>query len=179
MRLLVIFSKTKEDAHGLVPKGAESRNRRAIIFCNQYNSIVRNLIYGLEKCAGFQVHLLNLENLLFTLQKGKEKSFFSCTLVLKLIPFPVSLCGLISDEDWLMVFVIAPIKGYLVDGNAELAVKIEEELVPIQQITGLFVGSKCATYAEKPKVFFFLDLDAANNCDGPLSVRNKLFIYTL
>jgi hypothetical protein len=92
-------------------------------------------------------------------------------------PFPaVSHCGLISDEEWLLVFVIAPIEEYLGDGNAELAVKIEEELVPIQQITGLFVGSKCATYAEKPKVFFFLDLDAANNCDG-LSVCNKLYIH--
>jgi hypothetical protein len=73
-----------------------------------------------------------------------------------------------------MVFVIAPIKKTLCDENAELAVKIEKELVPIKKMTGLFVGSKCATYAEKPKVFFFLDLGAGNNFDGP-AVCWKLF----
>jgi hypothetical protein len=66
-----------------------------------------------------------------------------------------------------MVFVIAPIEKTLGNENAELAVKIPIELVPIQKITGLFVGSKCATYAEKPKVFFFLDFDAGKRADGP------------
>jgi hypothetical protein len=79
----------------------------------------------------------------------------------------VSLCGLSSEEGWLMVFVIAPIEKSLFGENAELAVKISNELVPIQQLTGLFVGSKCATYAEKPKVFFFLDFEAGKKTDGP------------
>jgi hypothetical protein len=73
-----------------------------------------------------------------------------------------------------MVFVIAPIEKTYGDGNAELAVEIAMGLVPIKKITGLFVGSKCATYAEKPKVFFFLDLGAGNNFDGP-AVCWKLF----
>jgi hypothetical protein len=66
-----------------------------------------------------------------------------------------------------MVFVIAPIGKTLCDENAELAFKIPNQLVPIQHITGLFVGSKCATYAEKPKVFFFLDFDAGKKFDAP------------
>jgi hypothetical protein len=65
-----------------------------------------------------------------------------------------------------MVFVIAPIDKILNGENAELAVKIPNELVPIRQITGLFVGSKCASFAEKPKVFFFLDFDAGKKADG-------------
>jgi hypothetical protein len=65
-----------------------------------------------------------------------------------------------------MVFVIAPIEKSLDGENAELAVKISNELVPIRQLTGFFVGSKCATYAEKPKVFFFLDYEAGKKLDG-------------
>jgi hypothetical protein len=80
----------------------------------------------------------------------------------------VAECGLISDEGWLLVFVIAPIKKTPDDENAELAVNLQTQLIPIQQITGLFVGSKCATYAEKPKVFFFLDLSGGVNVDGPV-----------
>jgi hypothetical protein len=66
-----------------------------------------------------------------------------------------------------MVFVIAPIEKTLAGENAELAVKISNKLVPVQQLTGLFVGSKCATYAEKPKVFFFLDFEPGKKTDGP------------
>jgi hypothetical protein len=80
--------------------------------------------------------------------------------------FLVSLCGLSSEEGWLMVFVIAPIEKSLDGENAELAVNISNELVPIHQLTGLFVGSKCATYAEKPKVFFFFDFEAGKKFDG-------------
>jgi hypothetical protein len=96
--------------------------------------------------------------------------------------FVVSLCGLISDEGWLMVFVIATIEKTPDDENAELAVKILNELVPIQQLTGLFVGSKCATYAEKPKVFFFLDFDADLRADGPtvcLKSHSKLLSFNV
>jgi hypothetical protein len=66
-----------------------------------------------------------------------------------------------------MVFVLAPIEKTLGDKNAELAVKMPNELIPIQELTELFVGPKCATYAEKPKVFFFLDYDAGKRVDGP------------
>jgi len=115
------------------------------------------------------------------LEKSKIKNLisFKKSLTTK-CPFPVSLCGLTSDEDWLLVFVIAPIKkSHPCDGNAELAVNIGKELVPLQQMTGLFVGSKCATYAEKPKVFFFLHFEAWKKEDGPLSVRNNLYINKL
>jgi hypothetical protein len=81
--------------------------------------------------------------------------------------FLVSLCGLSSEEGWLMVFVIAPIEKTVLGENAELAVKISNKLVPMQHITRLFVGSKCATYAEKPKVFFFLDFEAGKKADAP------------
>jgi hypothetical protein len=72
-----------------------------------------------------------------------------------------------------MIFVISPIENTLSEENAELAVKIENELVPIQAITGLFVGSKCAFFAEKPKVFFFLDFDAGKKEDGPAVCHNN------
>jgi hypothetical protein len=85
----------------------------------------------------------------------------------------VSLCGLTSDEGWLLVFVIAPIEKTSGSKNTELAVKMPNFLVPIQQLTALFVGSKCASYAEKPKVFFFLDFDAGKKADGP-AVRYKI-----
>jgi hypothetical protein len=65
----------------------------------------------------------------------------------------------VSDESWLIVFVLAPIER-IGDGNTELAVEISSQLVPIQHLTELFVGSKCASYAEKPKLFFFLDNEA-------------------
>jgi hypothetical protein len=78
----------------------------------------------------------------------------------------VSKYGLTSEEGLLMVFVIAPIEKTPVAENAELAVKIAESLVPIQEVTELFVGSKCASLAEKPKVFFFLDFDAGTKVDG-------------
>jgi len=81
-----------------------------------------------------------------------------------------------------MVFVIATIEKTPDDENAELAVKILNELVPIQQLTGLFVGSKCATYAEKPKVFFFLDFDADLRADGPsvyLKAHSKLLSFNV
>lgn len=71
-----------------------------------------------------------------------------------------------------MVFVFAPIANTLVEENAELVVKIATEWVPMQQLTGLFVGPKCASYAEKPKLFFFMDLDAGKKVDGP-AVCNK------
>jgi hypothetical protein len=72
--------------------------------------------------------------------------------------------------------VFAPIEKTPSDENAELAVKIEMELVPIQLLTGFFVGSNCATYAEKPKVFFFLDLllDDGKKVDGPKVCHNSL-----
>jgi hypothetical protein len=79
----------------------------------------------------------------------------------------VSKCGLTTNEGLLMVFVIAPIAQTQVDENSELAVKISEDFIPIQQITGLLVGSKSPSLAEKPKVFFFLDFDAGTNVDGP------------
>ena len=154
-----------------MPKGAESRYRRAIIFCDVSDLSVQKLKSSLEYC-GFQVHRLNLESLLLTLRKSTKNFItFKMSLTTK-CPFPVSLCGLISDEDWLLVFVIAPIKkSHPGDGNAELTVEIGKELVTIQQITGLFVGSKCATYAEKPKVFFFLHFEAWKKEDGLLSVN--------
>ena len=71
-----------------------------------------------------------------------------------------------------MVFVIAPIKKTTVDVNAEIAVEIADELIPIQEITGLFIGTKCASFAEKPKVFFFLDFDSEQKEDGSTVRQN-------
>jgi hypothetical protein len=79
----------------------------------------------------------------------------------------VSVCGVISNEGWLMVFIIAPIETISADENAELMVKVDKVLVPIKTIIGLFVGTKCPSYAEKPKVFFCLDFDAGRKTDGP------------
>jgi hypothetical protein len=81
-----------------------------------------------------------------------------------------------------MIFVLAPIAKTSSDKNAELAVKIKNELIPIRLLTGLFVGSKCATYAEKPKVFFFLDFDAEIKVDGPtvcFKSYSKLFCFNV
>jgi hypothetical protein len=65
-----------------------------------------------------------------------------------------------------MVFVISQIDNAFSDEKEELVVNNENKLVPIQHLTGLFVGSKCASYAEKPKVFFFLDYDSGRKVDG-------------
>jgi hypothetical protein len=62
-----------------------------------------------------------------------------------------------------MVFIVAPIENTLGENNAELVVKIENELVPIQEITELFVSSN--SYAKKPKVFFFLDFNPGKYID--------------
>ena len=65
-----------------------------------------------------------------------------------------------------MVFVISQIDNTLNDEKEELVVRNENKWVPIQHLTGLFVGSKCASYAEKPKVFFFLDYYSGQKVDG-------------
>lgn len=100
---------------------------------------------------------------------------------LKSVFFLVSVCGQVTNEGWLMVFVFAPIDERTLDEeNTELVVKVKNELVPMQKLTGLFVGPKCASYAQKPKVFFFLDLDAGKRVDGPAVSSNfhdYLFMY--
>jgi hypothetical protein len=149
-----------------------SMKRRALLFCIEEDSRVEDLKSGLLMC-GFRVHLLGMQYLYSTLNKSTMSHIKK--VIFKSI-FLVSLCGLSSEEGWLMVFIIAPIEKS-VDGEiAELAVKISNKLVPMQQLTGLFVGSKCVTYAKKPKVFFFLDFEAGKKVDGPRVIYVKSVI---
>jgi hypothetical protein len=142
--------------------------KRALIFRKKGDMRVLKLQLALTSC-GFKVHLIDIHQLLPTLKRSIISNFV-CSDISQGQFLIVSVCGLTSDEGWLMVFVIAPIENTPGEENAELAIKIKNELIPIQQITGLFVGLKCASYAEKPKVFFFLDLDSEQKVDGRPSV---------
>lgn len=73
-----------------------------------------------------------------------------------------------NEEAWLLMFVFAAIKQVSVDGCSEeiaVATSTGGHLQPIGDIVGLFTGAQCSTYAEKPKIFFFLD-ESSPTFDG-------------
>jgi hypothetical protein len=65
-----------------------------------------------------------------------------------------------GDEGLLLVFVFAPIVSTNVETLSELAIIINGRPKSFGIFLSYFVGSKCASFAEKPKVFFFLDPNA-------------------
>jgi len=73
-----------------------------------------------------------------------------------------------GDEGLLLVFVFAPIVSTNnVKSLSELAIIINGEAKSLGIFLSYFVGSKCASFAEKPKVFFFLDPKEQNiSLDG-------------
>jgi hypothetical protein len=69
-----------------------------------------------------------------------------------------------SNEGSLFVVVIAPIEGVEEKSATGLKVALGEDgPVPIGHLTKNFITSKCATFAEKPKVFIFIDPEIGKN----------------
>jgi hypothetical protein len=69
-----------------------------------------------------------------------------------------------SNEGSLFVVVIAPIEGDEEKSDTGLKVALGEDgPVLIGHLTNNFITSKCVTFAEKPKVFIFIDSEVATN----------------
>jgi hypothetical protein len=76
----------------------------------------------------------------------------------------VSRSGLMSNEGSLFVVMIAPIEGVEEKSSTGLTVTLVGGIrVPIGYLTKNFITSKCASFAEKPKVFYFIDPGVATN----------------
>jgi hypothetical protein len=106
------------------------------------------------------------------LPKLKQKSI-SDTVIFK---FPVSNCGMAGDEGLLLVIVFAPIAPSNVTKNVELTTVIEKTAKSFGHFLSNFVGSKCASFAEKPKVFFFLDPQTQAIFTDAIEVGQKLLM---
>jgi len=76
--------------------------------------------------------------------------------------FAVSLSGMINEGS-LFVIIIATIDGFD-DSGSGLTVHLGgERPVPIGQLTGKFVTSQCTAFAERPKIFIFIDPGTEKN----------------
>jgi len=85
-----------------------------------------------------------------------------------------------SNEGSLFVVVIAPLKGLEKKSATGLTVALGgAEPVPIGHLTNNFSTLKCVTFAEKPKVFIFIDPEVeTNSMDGQGPVRNFFINFT-
>jgi hypothetical protein len=77
--VILNFSKTKKDAIGYHQQWDyaeldDKKIRRSIIFCNEGDLRVEYLKSALDKC-GFQVHLIDPQHLLTTLEKSDISNF--------------------------------------------------------------------------------------------------------
>jgi hypothetical protein len=78
-----------------------------------------------------------------------------------------------SNEGSLFVVVIAPIEGTEEKNATGLTVALGGDTpVPIGHLTSNFVTSRCATFAERPKVFIFIDPQVAT--DSPNSMGTSI-----
>jgi hypothetical protein len=69
-----------------------------------------------------------------------------------------------SNEGSLFVVVIAPIEGVDEKSATGLTVALGGDApVPIGHLTNNCITSQCATFAEKPKVFIFIDPEVTTN----------------
>jgi hypothetical protein len=69
-----------------------------------------------------------------------------------------------SNEGSLFVVVIAPIQGTEKKDATGLTVALGGDTpVPIGHLTNNFVTSNCTTFADKPKVFIFIDPGVTTN----------------
>jgi hypothetical protein len=69
-----------------------------------------------------------------------------------------------SNEGSLFVVVIAPIEGMEERNSTGLTVALGGDTpVPIGHLTNDFITSNCATFAEKPKVYIFIDPEVTTN----------------
>jgi hypothetical protein len=108
--------------------------------------------------------LLNLSRTEATLKNSKLYSPWHRLLLALLIISVVSLNGLMSNEGSLFVVVIAPIEGLEEKSATGLTVALGGGIcVPIGNLTKNFVTSQCPTFAEKPKVFIFIDPEVKSN----------------
>jgi hypothetical protein len=84
-----------------------------------------------------------------------------------------------SNEGSLFVVVIAPLKGLEKKSATGLTVALGgAKTVPIGHLTNHFATKKCATFAEKPKVFIFIDPEVeTNSMDGHVPVRTCLLSH--
>jgi hypothetical protein len=152
------------------------------------------LIFSKDNCLlakDFEVALKHLEYSpkLIHLSQTKETLnngwrylgyFKNCLNYFKL----VSHCGLMSNEGSLFVVVIAPIEGVEERNSTGLTVSLGGDTpVPIGHLTNNFITSNCATFAEKPKVFIFIDPGVATNSMdrgvlvSTLKNQNKLLLH--
>jgi len=83
-----------------------------------------------------------------------------------------------SNEGSLFVVVIAPIEGTEERNSTGLTVALGRGIrVPIGHLTNNFITSNCATFAEKPKVFIFIDPGVAtNSMDTGVPVGYLLYV---
>jgi hypothetical protein len=69
-----------------------------------------------------------------------------------------------SNEGSLFVVMIAPIEGMEERSSTGLTVALGGDTpVPIGHLTNHFITSNCTTFAEKPKIFIFIDPGVATN----------------
>jgi hypothetical protein len=71
---------------------------------------------------------------------------------------------MMRNEGSLFVVVIAQIEGFEKKSSSGLTVALGGGIsVPIGHLTNNLITSNCATFAEKPKVFIFIDPDFVTN----------------
>jgi hypothetical protein len=72
-----------------------------------------------------------------------------------------------SNEGSLFVVVIGTIQRFEERSSTGLTVSLGGDTpVPIGHLTNNFITSNCSTFAEKPKVFIFIDPEVTTNYMG-------------
>lgn len=75
--------------------------------------------------------------------------------------------------------VIAPIKGQEMKNSVGLSVALGgagAKPVPTGDLTSIVITSVCPTFADKPKIFFFIDPEIANDA-LPKDPVHIIFLY--
>lgn len=85
-------------------------------------------------------------------------------LLIKFVGIAVSFNNLLNDEGSLFVVVIATIGEVDEESGTGLTVLLSEgsSQVPIGHLTKYFITSQCAAFANKPKIFIFIDPEVAS-----------------
>jgi hypothetical protein len=91
---------------------------------------------------------------------------------------------MMRNEGSLFVVVIGTIEGMQERNSTGLTVALGGGIsVPIGHLTNNFITTQCATFAEKPKVFIFIDPDVVTNStsstDTSILVCTSLFLLIL
>jgi hypothetical protein len=133
----------------------------ALIFNHPTHSHMAEKFEVALKHLEYSPTLLKLSEAEATLKNSNFKPFSHKTFLIILL---VSLCGLMSNEGSLFVVVIGTIEGFEERNSTGLTVALGGDTpIPIGHLTTNFITSNCATLAEKPKVFIFIDPGVATN----------------